>query len=378
MTRKPPSPWSLPEGQSKKIPEEQLLFDPENPRFVVEQTDDQDKLLEVLWNTMAVDELVLSIANNGYFPLEVLLVVPGPVRKGQQTYYVAEGNRRLAAVRLLRHQELRDMVKALDLPTISKEDRDRLAELPCVIYRNRREIWRYTGFRHINGIKAWDSFAKAKYVAQIRDWDSSLSLDEVANFVGDRHSTVKRFYQGYLVTEQADSAGYDLDENPDAKQKFSHLYTALGYPPVRKFLGLTGKDFSKKNPVPKSHAKDLRQLMVWLYGDTVSKTTPAVHSQNPDVRRLADVLGNTKALEALRDGGFTLDEAHRLAYDDVERFKGSLIRAKEELQKAKGLALSYPGDPETLDVVERIFELATALREELTRRSHKPSSRAAA
>src|SRR5206468_2529274 len=84
-----------------------------------------------------------------------------------------------------------------------------------------------------------------------------------------------------------------------------------------------------------------------------------------------DVLGNTKALEALRDGGFTLDEAHRLAYDDVERFKGSLIRAKEELQKAKGLALSYPGDPETLDVVERIFELATALREELTRRSNK-------
>ena len=45
---------------------------------------------------MAVDELVLSIANNGYFPLEVLLVVPGPVRKGQQTYYVAEGNRRTA------------------------------------------------------------------------------------------------------------------------------------------------------------------------------------------------------------------------------------------------------------------------------------------
>jgi hypothetical protein len=54
-----------------------LLFDGENPRLsALGETKSQDELLEVLWNEMAVSEVALSIAANGYFEEEPLFVVP--------------------------------------------------------------------------------------------------------------------------------------------------------------------------------------------------------------------------------------------------------------------------------------------------------------
>ncbi len=51
------------------IPVRQLLFDPENPRMasVAVRNPSQKNLLKILWEEMAVDEIALSIASNGYF-----------------------------------------------------------------------------------------------------------------------------------------------------------------------------------------------------------------------------------------------------------------------------------------------------------------------
>src|SRR5207249_11462003 len=153
MAKERASSYGIPEGDFKEIPEERLFFDPENPRLMGQSDkEEQSGLLEILWTRMGVDEVALSIANNGYFPHERLLVVPKPGTEGG--FYVVEGNRRLAAVKLLRHEELRDQVKAT-LPAISKDARDRLAVLPCLVYRGRSELWKYMGFRHINGVKEW-------------------------------------------------------------------------------------------------------------------------------------------------------------------------------------------------------------------------------
>jgi hypothetical protein len=104
---------------------------------------------------MAVNEVAISIAANGFFEEEPLFVVPRgqPTADGKQNYTVVQGNRCLAAVNLLRDEGLRRRLKATDLPVI-RADRAHAIELsPVSFYAHRKDLWQYFGFRHINGPK---------------------------------------------------------------------------------------------------------------------------------------------------------------------------------------------------------------------------------
>src|ERR1041385_7585484 len=94
-----------------------LLLDPENPRLAEKAVDgrSQDEITRILWREMAVDEIALSIAANGYNQYEPLFAIEA----GKDKWCVIEGNRRLAAVKLLRDPNLRAKVGATDLPKIS-------------------------------------------------------------------------------------------------------------------------------------------------------------------------------------------------------------------------------------------------------------------
>ena len=94
---------------------------------------------------MAVSEVVLSIAANGYFKEEPLFVVPKLLKERdaiKQQYIVVEGNRRLAAVKLLLDTALRRAVKAIDLPELTAPEKARLSKLPVSIYPDKRSLWR--------------------------------------------------------------------------------------------------------------------------------------------------------------------------------------------------------------------------------------------
>src|SRR5580700_3461590 len=78
-----------------------LLLDAENPRLVeygLTAGATQFDILRVLWERMAISELAMSIAYNGYFEHEPLFAITHP---GSEDLVVIEGNRRLAAVKLL-------------------------------------------------------------------------------------------------------------------------------------------------------------------------------------------------------------------------------------------------------------------------------------
>jgi len=134
---------------------DQLILDPDNPRLAsADAGTDKKALLKFMWEEMAVDEVALSIAANGFFQEEPLLIIPAaekPKKDGEeQKYIVVEGNRRLCAVMLLRDPKLREFVKATDLPTLTQKQIADLDNLPVSIYDTRKELWAYFGFRHIN------------------------------------------------------------------------------------------------------------------------------------------------------------------------------------------------------------------------------------
>ena len=167
-----------------------LLFDAQNPRLSEEEgptavDGSQEEILVELWRDFAVDEVALSIAENGYFPHEPLFVA-----REDEGLVVIEGNRRLAAVKLLRDASLRRMVGATDLPRITQRERAALDALPALVLR-REDIWQYLGFKHVNGPQAWQSYSKAQYIAWVHN-HLKVPLDEIARRIGDKHATVTR------------------------------------------------------------------------------------------------------------------------------------------------------------------------------------------
>ena len=338
-----------------RFPTDDLCFDRHNPRLFLDSDLDESDLVERLWKEFAVDELALSIASNGYFEHEPLFVAPEDGR-----LVVVEGNRRLAAVRILVDDKLRAKVGATDLPRITAARRQELATLPAIECA-RPNIWQYVGFKHINGPQPWQSYAKAQYVAWVHN-ELGEELDEIARQIGDRHTTVCRLYRGLMVLRQAEESGrFNLGDRWKKHFSFSHLYTGLDYQNIQELLGIDNESSFQPNPVPKRRLDALGDLCLWLYGQKSTDTQPLVQSQNPDLRRLDSAIGSDDGLIALRRG-LPLDVVIDISIGDEELFKGHLLDARHRLQEARGKQLTGDtGDGDTLRVAHEILELADRL-----------------
>jgi hypothetical protein len=207
------------------VPIGQLSLDRQNPRLVelAGQNATQDKLREVLWREMAVDEIAMSIATSGFHRYEPLFVAE---ENGELV--VVEGNRRLAAVQILRSPTLQRSLRATDLPSISEERKQDLATLPVIKCR-REDVWQYIGFKHVNGPQQWQPFAKAEYIAWVHE-HTGTSLAEIARRIGDRNATVDRLYRGLVIIRQAiEEKVFSFANIYRRRFHFSHLYTGLDY-----------------------------------------------------------------------------------------------------------------------------------------------------
>lgn len=344
------------------IEPDKLSLDDKNPRMAgASEGQSPDQILEYLWREMAVAEIALSIRQNGFFQHEPLFAA----REGGKLV-VIEGNRRLAAVKLLCDAKLREKVKATDLPAISDSLRTQLKTLPVIIC-SRESIWEYVGFKHINGPQAWESYSKAKYISWVHN-ELHHSLASIANCIGDTHSTVERLYSAWQVLEQAEDEKVWHRENRAKKHfAFSHLYTGLGYPGIQKFLGLK-KGATEKRPVPATKLKHLGQLCGWLYGNKEESREPLIHSQNPDLRELDETLQSLNGIAALQKG-LPLQTSLNISRGDERLFRESLVLAKQALEDARAKILTgFKGEADLLTMGEAIFLLASKVVEEL--RSH--------
>src|SRR5690606_2419857 len=149
-------------------------FDRNNPRFPPKVAQGP---LEVLMQRFVRDErlmeIIESIGNHGFFPGEPLLVVPD----GDDDYRVVEGNRRLAALKLL-VRELEPPIGRTSIEEAVEAANFRPEKVPCLVFDDENEILRYLGFRHITGIKAWSALQKARYAERMYQNYKMLPEDE--------------------------------------------------------------------------------------------------------------------------------------------------------------------------------------------------------
>ncbi len=339
-----------------------LYLDPANPRLADEKLsiDQQDEILRWLWRNKSVNELVDSILANGFWEHEELFATEENGR-----LVVVEGNRRLAAVKILSDPGLQEHLRITLTEQPSREVLESIRQLP-VIRATRKELWGFVGFKHVNGPQAWDSIAKAEYVFRVRR-DFGLSLAAIASGIGDRHATVARLYRGYVVLRQAqDQLGFDTTDTHHRRFPFSHLWTALGYVSIRKYLGVTPDELENENPISDARRPQLRFLIRWLFGSLSDGIDAAVQRQNPDLRHLARALEVQKGVDLL-EGGSSLSVALEASLGDAHLFRAALTRADDRAREAmRFVSTGFGGEEELVERGSSLLRQAKSLKKVMT------------
>ena len=343
-------------------PPSDLYLDPENPRIGFEEfsVDDQEGILRWLWRNKSVSELVDSILANGYWEHEELFAANEGGR-----LVVVEGNRRLAAVKVISDPDLRETPGVQLNREPSQTVLDSIRELP-VILASRKELWSFVGFKHVNGPLAWDSIAKAEYVSDVRK-NFDLSLTEIASGIGDRHETVRRLYRGYVVLRQAqDMLSFDTSNTRHSRFPFSHLWTALGYVSIRNYLGVDPETLDNENPVSSDRLSQLQNLMNWLFGDQSQNIEAKVCRQNPDLRNLVRALDTQEGIDLLESGSSLL-AALDASLGDAHLFRTALTRADNSAREAmQFISTGFKGENDLVARGNSLYRQAESLKSLMT------------
>lgn len=355
------------------VPVENLLLDHANPRLSSGvDGPSQEALLKEMYQRYHLDDLIWSLAKNGYFSEEPLIAVEsGTSPAGDKQYTVVEGNRRLAALRILLFEHDRKLVDLDGLPKPSMEVLEKLNPVPVKVYSSREEIVPYMGVRHIVGVRPWGSLSKARYIRHLRE--RGVSIPEIKGMVGIRRGdVVQRWLLALYVLEQANKVADEPWREAEEDFYFSFLYTSLGYSNVRQYVQLTPENYEDPKPEPVSAQArgNLVSHMTDLYGKPSQPGLRKV-SESRQIKQLAAVYGSPDALEALRSG-YSLQDAYRKAGGELLELVDHLRNADRELGYANALAPHHKGELDALKVAKRCWEAAKAVLETLGGRTDAP------
>lgn len=357
-------------GNRASVPPLQLSFDKTNPRYTPDKRPGNDTDLAVvqyLDRTADLGELVDSISASGYIDIEPLIVTP----RGDDLT-VLEGNRRLAALRVLLLPEIARQA-GIGVPELSDKVVQSLQTVSVFKVDNERDARELIGFKHINGPQTWDSYAKARYAAkwlneEVEKGEGALSLTDIAARMGDKHATLYRIVSAVYVLQQAEENGlFAVDDRNTRGFSFSHLYTALTYAEYRDFIGLPRADRSvnpDRNPVEPRYFDNLKTLLMWLYGSKSADVKPAIKSQNPDLNSLKRVLGHPVARRAMMERS-DLPAALEMTIDGADRFARAIFDAQASLKLATGELSSAIADKELGEVADDAMRRASLIRTHL-------------
>ncbi len=289
---------------------EHLLLDSQNPRFgLQEASSSQAQILDHIVDKFGVNDVLSSLAVNGYFEAEPVV---GRRMPNSANIVVVEGNRRLAACLMLTQdpraanqathsEDFRKIWKTHGYPSVNP--------LPTITFNPDKEektILSYLGVRHIASAQPWDSYAKAAWVAQVVK-KNNISIGEVAQMIGDRHRTVNKMLEGYYLIRQLTETGRFDQQNSVRRGRgsvtdypFSWVYTILGYTSVRNFLEL-GSGEADIPPLKEKNLDNAGLVVRCMFGDK-SKGRNAAIDDSRQLGALAEALADKEKVRLLKQG----------------------------------------------------------------------------
>lgn len=373
------------------IPLGKLDLDNQNPRLAREhQGAGQTAILKVLIDEFDIEELAYSMAENGYFDEEPIVVVPQKLPKEYRAnkfrntddyqaalsklvqekstkFVVVEGNRRAAAAKLLLDPSLRAKLAVRDdfpKPRNNQVEAD-LRIIPAIFYETRKDISPYLGVRHIIGISKWEAYARAVFIAhRIEEGLNKKSeidkrIEGIQRQIGDRADVIRKQYMCFKLVEQAEGdIGFDTT---DIRKRFSLVTVALNQRAIRDYMGVPSYkevDFTK-SLVPTKRLPALEQVLTWIFGNSSKGKQRILTDSRQITSTLAPVLADKDATAHLIRYENLQDAYERSGGDKTYLIK-KLTSVKRSLSVALGLAYKFRTEKEVRDIIE---ECTTAFHE---------------
>ena len=341
----------MPEKEKLKINLNLLKFDEKNPRLPVrlQGETDENQVIDYMIRYGNIIELMLSIAETGYSDAEPLLVV----QDMDGTYTVVEGNRRLAALKLLNKPELAK-IRVQSVKSVIDEAKNKPTEIPCILYPKREDVLDYLGYRHITGVKDWGALEKARYLDQlyqihINNTPQNKIYSKLARMIGSRSDYVSKLHLALKLYEKANDEAYYGAAIQEEDISFSWITTALGYNGILNFIGLQGAEGVSLSTL---NEKNFKKIFLWMF----SKENKVVQ-ESRQISTLSKITEYPEAVERLEKGS-KLEEALLYTSEPAEVFIKMLQTAKEQLKQAKDAIEQLSTEPpETQDLLEDMRKL---------------------
>lgn len=339
---------------------DQLFLDPTNPRLgrnVASPELSQEKVIDAM-KDWTLDELAVSFLESGFWPQEALIVVKESLY-GEECHVVVEGNRRLAALKLLSQAikgeiESKKWNEIIDGKTLPP---DFFNSIPYIQVHSRKEVSAYLGFRHVTGIKEWNPAEKAQYISKLID--EGLSYDDVRRKIGSKTPTVRQNYIAYKLLRQMEQQnGISIDK---VENKFSVLYLSLRTPGAQQYLriDIQAPPERASTPVPKEHTDNLVKFSLWLFGD---EKRPPLFTDSRYVDQFGKILESEDAVNYLER---TDDPRWEIAYRKAGVGEQDLIvyieGASDNIQQALTEVHLFKKSEKVRKVVSRLGKDVAAL-----------------
>jgi hypothetical protein len=275
-----------------------LLLDLENPR--ISKASGQREALQKIIEDQDVKLVTLaeSIVQDGLNPMDRLLVIKS--KEESDKFIVIEGNRRLAAIKLLNNSavltglEVRPPVQKRLESLANEFDLKNVEPIDCFEVAERADgaMWiqqRHTGENEGRGIVDWSGVARARF----RGRDPALQALDLVVLHG----------------------GLSEEEKGKVEDLFpiSTLDRLLSTPAVRAKIGVEIDDEKLKTSLPPDEVmKPLRRIVLDLANQTVNVTqlkkkeqqVEYVSKLNKDLPNLSKKSGKPKAVDTLEEDDF--------------------------------------------------------------------------
>ena len=243
----------------------------------------------------SIVSLMLSIGENGFSPIEPLIVFP----INNFEYEVIDGNRRLIASKILNNPNLINVQQSI-IREVINGCKIIPKEVPCLVFENKEDVFIHLGYRHITGLKTWNILKKARFLHKCyQNKPEELSFDEkireIAKSIGTRKEYVKQFLFGFQVYKTIEDNLFFKIENLNSKNfQFNIILESLKYENICNFLGIDLLPFTSS-----LNLINLQKWTIWLFEKNVNGQ---IKIQENNLSDLDAILSNKSATELFESG----------------------------------------------------------------------------
>jgi len=269
---------------TKPLPVARLHLDAKNPRLGRETSSRAPRdIIQYLFDHDKAIDVTESIASRGYFPNEPLLAINEAGR-----YVVVEGNRRLAALKVLQEPGLLEGSLASQVERLSHRIGDPrvIANVPVTIAPSRGATDRLIAGRHIGSpVLAWEAENRATFI--LDKLAEGYGNDELRDQLGFSPVHIQQARQTRAIRDMARSL--DLPDTVKAKldNPRAKLFTTL----ERVFDSSVGRDYLKVEPDPEHGLRGTTTKEEFIRGFTklvtdvaLGKASSRTLNTNDDIR----------------------------------------------------------------------------------------------